>query len=119
MTLYTGYVDTSGSTPTNHDYKPLQFKQLAAHEFGHSGLHLYDTYTDGHNNPDPGLATQNSRIRSIMRTPYALDPQGQSLGARPVDYDMVFQTRSWESSSYVYYSSRPDIMNSHFGAGNW
>ena len=109
MTLYTGWTDKAG---VNHSYTSRQFQQMAAHEFGHSGFNLKDTYTDGHPNPDTGLATTNSQIVSIMRDPF-------TTRAQQVDYDMIFQNRSWESSSYIHYSSRPDIMDAHFGAGNW
>ena len=103
MILYT-------KAPTGKELSLQQFRGLAAHEFGHSGFHIYDVYGSPlHPNADPGITNP---FPSIMNNPY-------TTKAQQVDYDMVFENKSWESKNWVYYSSSPNILDTHVGAGNW
>jgi RHS repeat-associated protein len=105
--MYTG----DSRTGIGHKYSGGEFMATSAHEFGHSGFNLGDTYPQGSKpSLDPGILNP---FTSIMNSQFSIDR------AQPVDFAIVFRNRTWESSKKFYYSNDATTLDEFIGTGKW
>jgi hypothetical protein len=105
MNLFIG----DGRIGIDHRYSTANFMSVAAHEFGHSALRLWDVYIAGHPDPDPNITTP---FTSIMNRAWGIT-------AQEVDYAILFGNRTWLSADHFRYGSDSATLDKILGVGNW